>query len=146
MSGIAVNTYHRSHVDDAAATLAHHDGHTGMDEVKGRLQIDGNHGIPLLLGHAQHQSVLGDAGVVHQNINGAKLFLDGLHHFLGLREVGSVGGIALSLDALGSNLFLGLFVNFEVGERNVGSLLGKFQRDSFSDTACCTSNQYSLSF
>ena len=117
-----------------------------MDEVKGRLQVDGNHGIPLLLRHAQHQAVLGDAGIVDEDVDAAKLFLHLLHHFLRLSEVSGIRGIALGLHALGGNLLLGFFIDFEVGECHVGSFLGKLQCDSFSDTACCTSDQRSLTF
>ena len=64
-----MNTDDRSHIDDRTTTLAHHDGHTGMDEIEGRLQVDGNHSVPLLLSHAEHQTVLRDTCVVHQNID-----------------------------------------------------------------------------
>ena len=40
-----------------------------MYEVEGRLQVDSDNGIPLLLGHAKHQTVLGDTSIVDQDIN-----------------------------------------------------------------------------
>ena len=105
-----------------------------MDEVECRLQIDGDDGVPLLLGHAEHQSVLGDTGVVHQNINASKLLLYGLYHLLGLREVGSIRGVALGLDAQSSDFLLRVEVDLEVGECDVTALRGILQCDSLSDT------------
>ena len=141
---IAVNAHHAGHVDNRATSLAHHNGHAGVDEVESRFQVHCNHCIPLLFGHTEHQSVLGDAGIVHQNVNRAKLLLHGFHHLLSLCKVGSVAGVALSLHALGCNLLFGFLVNCQVGESHVGSLLGKLQCDSFSDTACRAGYQCGL--
>ena len=85
-----MHTYHRGHVDDRTAALTHHHGHTGMDEVESRLQVHCNHSIPLLLSHAQHQTILGDTGIVDEDIDRTKILLHSLHHFLCLSEVGSV--------------------------------------------------------
>ena len=39
LSGIAVDAYYRSHVDDRAAALAHHDGQNGVDKVESALEV-----------------------------------------------------------------------------------------------------------
>jgi len=115
-----------------------------MDEVEGRLQVDGNHGVPLLLAHAEHQAVLGDAGVVDQNVDGAELLLHLRHHLLRLLEVSSVRGIALGLHAQGGNLVLGLSIHFQIGERDVSAFSGELQGNGLANAACCASNQRSL--
>ena len=117
-----------------------------MDEVKGRLQVHGNHGVPLLLSHAQHQAVLRNTCVVDQNIDGPKLFLHGLDDFLGLRKVGSIRGIALGLDTLGCNLPLRLRIDLQVSKCNVCTFFGKLQGNGLSNTACSTRYQCCLSF
>ena len=117
-----------------------------MDKVECRLQINGNHGIPLLLSHAQHESVFGDSGIVNQDVNASKLIFYGLHHFLCLCKVGGVRGIALGFHAFGGNFLFCLFIHFEVGESNVSTFLCKSQRDSFSDTACSASDERCLTF
>ena len=61
-----------------------------MDEVKGRLQVYGYHGVPLLLGHAHHEAVFCDSGIVNQNVYRAKVFFHLANHLLGLGKVGGV--------------------------------------------------------
>ena len=117
-----------------------------MDEVESRLQVHCNHRIPLLLSHTQHQAILRDTGIVHQNIDTAKLFLHSLHHLFGLSEVCSIGSVALGLHALGSNFLLSLFVHFKVCKRNVCTFLSELQCDSLSDTACSACYQRCLTF
>ena len=141
-----MNTDDRSHVDDATATLPHHDGNAGMDKVESRLQVDGNDCVPLLFGHAEHQSVLGDAGIVDQNVNTSELLLHGLDHVFGLCKICSIRSIAFGLHSFGGNFLLCFFVYCEVGECNVGTFLSKSQRDSLSDTACSTSDECCLTF
>ena len=141
-----MDTHDAGHVDDRAVALAHHDGQAGVDEVEGRLQVDGDDGIPLLFAHAQHQSVLGDAGVVDEDVDASEVFFHLLDHLFRLGEVGSIAGVALGLDAKRFYLSLCLFVDGEVGECDVSPFLGESQRDSFSDTACCTRDECGFSF
>ena len=105
LSGVAMNAYDTGHVDDAAAALAHHDGRDGVDEVEGALEIDGDDGVPLLLGHAHHETVLGDAGVVDKNVDVAEVFVDFLHDGFRFGEVGGIAGIGAAGDAYGFYFF-----------------------------------------
>ena len=136
-----MNTYDRRHVDDRTAFLAHHDRRDGMDEVERRLQVDSNHGIPLLLGHTHHQSILGDTSIVDENVNTSKLLVHFVDHFFGLCEVGSIAGIALRLYAQSSYFHLCFFVLFKVCKRNISAFCGKFQCDTFPDSTGSSRNQ-----
>ena len=115
-----------------------------MQEVKGRFHIHGDDGVPLGLCHAHHQTVLGNAGVVYQNIYAAEFLFNLGHNGLRLFEVGGIGGIGLHLVAEGGNLlhrFLGGFVNHKVGEGDIGPFRGKLKRNGLTDSACCARNE-----
>ena len=120
-----------------------------MDKVERALEVNGDDGVPLLLGHAQHESVLSDTGVVDQDIDFAKLLLDLLDHFFGLRKVGSVAGISLGLHAQGSDFLLGLLavlVDDEVGECDISAFAGILQGNSLANSTCGTSDKCHFSF
>ena len=40
-----------------------------MDEVESGLEIDVDDSVPLSLGHPEHQTILGDACIVDQDVN-----------------------------------------------------------------------------
>ena len=61
-----------------------------MDKVEGRLEVDSNHGVPLLLSHAEHEAVLGDAGVVYQDVDRTEVLLYFVYHLGSLFKVGCV--------------------------------------------------------
>ena len=69
-----------------------------MYVIERAFEVNGNHCVPLLLGHLQHQCILCDAGVVNQNINRAEISLNLVDGCFGLCKVGSVAGVAFSLD------------------------------------------------
>ena len=113
-------------------------GIDGVDEVERRLEVDRQHGIPLGLGHAHHQAVLGDSGVVHKDVDTAEILDDLVDDRVRLFEVGCVRGIALGLHAQRGDLGFGSFavlVDRKVGERHVGALLGEFECDGLADAA-----------
>ena len=85
-----MNTDNRCHINDRATALTHHNGHTGMNEVERRLQVYGNHGIPLLFCHAEHEPIFGDTGIVDQNVDAAKLFLHFVYDLLCFGKVGRI--------------------------------------------------------
>ena len=118
-----------------------------MDKVECRLQVDSDNGIPLSLGHAHHQSVFGDTGIVDQHVNRAEIRLYLIDNLFCLGKVSGIAGISLGLHAESLDFCfcsLSVLIDNEVGKGNVCALLGKFQRDSFTDTACCTCNQCSF--
>ena len=120
-----------------------------MDEVERRLEIHRQHGVPLGLGHAHHQTVLRDSGVVHQDVNAAELLDDLLDDLVGLFEIGGIRGVTLGLDAECGNLGLGglsVLIDGQIGEGDVGTLLGELQRDGLADTAGGTRYDGNFSF
>ena len=120
-----------------------------MDEVEGALEVHGDDSVPLCLSHAQHQSVLGDTGVVDQNLHRAKVCDNLLHGSLGLRKVSSVAGVALGLHTQRVELTLGLqtavlLVDSEVGEGDVSTFLSETQGNSLADTTGSTGDERGL--
>ena len=97
LPGIAVYAHNRSHADYGTAALAHHDGGDGVDVVERRLEVDGEHSVPLLFGHAEHETVLGDACVVHQDVDPAEIGMYLVYDGFGAGEVGGVGFVGLYL-------------------------------------------------
>ena len=60
----------------------------------------------------------------------------------GQSEVGGVGGVALSLDALGGDLLLCFFVDFEVGE--VITVIGGVWKDTVGPIASINDRKQSV--
>ena len=115
-----------------------------MQEVEGALHVHVNDGVPLLLAHAHDQTVFGDTGVVYQDINAAKLFLNLGHYRLGLLKIGGVGGIGLHFVAEGGNLgnrLLGGFVDNQVRKGYIGPFRGKLKGNGLTDSAGCARNE-----
>ena len=64
-----------------------------------------------------------------------------LHYLFGLSEVGSVGSIAFGLNTESSDFLLGLFavfINYEVGECDVGAFFGETQSNLLADATGST--------
>lgn len=149
LTGVAVNAHYGGHVDYRAAALAHHDGEDGVDEVEGAFEVYCDYGVPLSLGHAHHEAVFGDAGVVDKDVDAAEVFDNLCHYVLGLVEVGGVGGVAFALHAAGGDFSLGgfaVFVYCKVGESDVGALLGETQGKGLADAAGRSGDEGGFSF
>ena len=117
-----------------------------MDEVEGRFEVHADDGIPLLFGHAKHEAVLGDAGIVDEDVDGAEVFLHLLHQGFRFREVGGVRSVALTFNTEGFDLSLCLFVDSEIGECDVSAFGGVTEGDGLANASCCTCDECSLSF
>ena len=100
------------------------------------LQVDVQHGVPIRFAHAHEQAVLGDAGVVHQNVHVSRLLQNlpgGGFHAGRFRNVGGHSpGFASEL-ANFRNRFL-----HELGlqlfhSHDVGAVGGQVQRDGATD-------------
>ena len=133
-----MNTHYGSHIDDGTGTLTHHYGETSVDKVECRLEVDGDHGIPLLLGHTHHQTVLGDTGVVDEDIDTAEIFHHLLHYLVSLLKICCVGSVALAFHTESGNLFLGLLsilVDYEICECDICAFSGKLEGNGFTDAS-----------
>ena len=91
LAGIAGDADHRGDVDDAAEAAAHH----RMGELAGqpehRPQIDVDHRVEILVRHAHEQPVLGDAGIVDEDVDAFELGLGLLAERLDLGGAGQIG-------------------------------------------------------
>ena len=129
--------------------MAHHDGHTSVNEVECRFEVHVDNCVPLSFSHAEHQAVFSDTCIVDENIDFAEVCLDSVYHFFSLSEVGSVACITFALYAEGSDFCfcsLAVFVDYKVGECDVGAFFSEFQCDSLANATSGTSNQGNFSF
>ena len=119
-----------------------------MDEVESRLQIDGNHCVPLRLRHTQHQAVFSDTGIVYQNIYRAEILFHLLHHFFRLCKISRIGSVAFGLHAESGDFCLGslpVFINYQIRKSHVRAFGGKLQGYGLADAAGGTRHQSRLS-
>lgn len=120
-----------------------------MDEVKRGLQVHIDHHIPLLLAHAHHQAIAGNAGIVDQYVDPAEVLDDLGDHLGGVLEIGGIGGISLSFDAERLQLFfcvLEILIRLQVGKGYRSPFLSELHRNRLADTACSTGNHGNFSF
>ena len=99
-----------------------------------------NDGIPLLLGHTHEQGVACDTGIVHQDIEAAEVGNHLLNHLMRCLKICGIGSVELHLYAQGCYLIArGLcgFVEFEIRERDIGSLAGISQSYLFAYSTSC---------
>ena len=92
--------------------LAGHRRNHGVDEVEGALEVHGDDRVPLRLAHPQDEAVLGDAGVVDQDVDVSEFLEDFLDDGVRLVEVGRVGGVALDFMSIGGDFGDGLLGRF----------------------------------
>ena len=121
-----MNTYYARHVDDGATTLTEHYRSTCVDEVECALQVHVQNGIPLSLAHTEHKAILGDTGIVYENVDGAEVCMYLLYYSLCLGKICSVAGISQTLYAQSLNLLacslktcLHVIIENKVGEGDV---------------------------
>ena len=69
----AALAHHRRDVDDHAVALAHEVGERGLRAVEDAAEVDPHHVEPVVRLHVVDQRVLGDAGVVDQDVQAAEL-------------------------------------------------------------------------
>ena len=120
-----------------------------MDEIEGRLEVHGDDRIPLGFAHPQHETVLGDASVVDEDVNVAELFEDLLDDGVRLVEVRRVGGVPLDLMTESGDLgdgLLGRFVDDEVREGDVRAFFCEFECDGLADASSGAGDEGHLSF
>ena len=66
----------RADIDDAAPFACPHTGESRLRHVETSTKIDAHHIVPILKAHFVKRAVAGDARVVDDNIDRAKLFFD----------------------------------------------------------------------
>ena len=143
-----MNTYYGSHIDNASTLLAHHDRSTCVDKVEGRLQVHSDYCIPLRLAHAHHQTIFGDTGIVHQNINRAEIILNLIDHFLRILKIRSVRSVTFHLYTQCSDFFfciLAVFINYQVCKSDICSFRSKLQCNRLTNTTSGTCHNRGLS-
>ena len=120
-----------------------------MYEVECRLEVYIDYGIPLRLGHPEHESVLGDTGIVHKDVDTAEISHYLVNYLLGLLKVGSIGSISLYLVAESLEFLdglLGSLIDDEIGESDVSSFRCILESYCLSNTSCssCDESYFSI--
>ena len=93
---VAGHAYDGGDVDDAAGGALHEGALQGFHKEEHALEVGGEHGVPVAFLHAHEQAVLGDAGVIHQNIDGGVLSLDFLDADFYGGGIGHIAGESLA--------------------------------------------------
>ena len=73
------------HVDDPAVALGLHDPHGPLGEEERAGDVDAVGAVPVLQGHLVKGDLVGDAGVVHQNVQRAEFLLQHLETVVHVR-------------------------------------------------------------
>ena len=105
------------------------------------LQVVVHHVVPLGFGHAFDGGVVGDAGVVDEDVQVAEVFQHLGHKLLAVVQMGDVDGISFGLDAeVGQFFFDGnhVFVAAAPAKSDVTALLGETEGNGATDAACGT--------
>jgi hypothetical protein len=84
------------------------------------LQVHGDHGVPLLLGHVDEHTVAQDAGVVHEDVEVAERLDGGVDQALAAFPVGHVVAVGDGLAAHALDLGHDLLGRRETATRAVG--------------------------
>ena len=143
--GIADDAADRGDVDDAAIARlgAHHGARGGAHQHEGRGEVDGDDVVPLIVLHHHEQVVLGEAGVVDEDVEPAELgdrLVDQLGH---LRLVAEVAGADVHARAeLGGQLLE--LVDLAPGDGDRRPLLVQRAGDAAADAAGCAGDQRRL--
>jgi hypothetical protein len=134
--------------DDLAVTLVLEDAGRGAVVVEVPLEVGVQDGVPLLLRHLPDDTVPGDPGIAHQDVQAAELVHDLVDHRLRLLEVGHVrlDGqrpaahlLDLTLDLVG-----GVHPS-AVGQRHVTAESAELQRHGGADPAAPPGDEGDLS-
>jgi len=128
----------RGDVDDAPPIALPHAGQRPARGVKGRAEVDGDHGIPTVDWKRLNGRHMLNAGVVHQDVHAPEVALgaaDEVFDLLGLAHVGSV--MQRLYPSRGHRLDgrLGRLGVAEAVEHQVCTLAGQALGDAQADTA-----------
>src|ERR1035437_3396954 len=137
LAGVADQADDRGNVHNAPRALLEQAAGKRLGEQERALEIDVQHGVPVRLAHAHDQTVLGDAGVVDQDVHlaggGQDLLRNGLYAG-GVGDVGREGpGLAPKPLSLLHRLGAELQLQIHAGNVRVGG--SEFQGDGLADTA-----------
>ena len=137
LAGVADEADDGGNVNDAARLLLEKEARKGFGEQERALEIDVQHGVPVRFAHAHEPAVLGDAGVVDQDVHFAGRRDDLVPRRLHARGVSDVGANAprLATECLGllHGFSAELGLQIDAGDIRPGS--SEFQGNGLADTA-----------
>ena len=124
-------------------TLGHHVGQHGLGDDEGCVEVDVDDAAEIGGFHFVHGDAADDAGIVHEDVDGAHLFLDLLDECLYGGFIGDVADVTVGLDAL---FLVGLQAAVhqllvDVVETDGGTLLCKGTGDGEADAVAGTGDE-----
>lgn len=140
---VAGEAYDGGNVDDAAGGTLHEGALQGFHEEEYALEVGGENGIPVAFLHAHEQTVLGDAGVVDQDVDGGVFGQDVLDAGFHGGGIGHIAGECLTgVGELGIDGFCGAAAGVGIAgnEDDLGALGSKAAGDGLADAATGTCN------
>ena len=137
------------HIDDPSISLGLHDPHGPLGKEERTGDVDAVRQVPVLQGHLVKGNLIGDAGVVHQDIQSAEFLIQHLEAMVHIRLFGHVAldRHALALRILGHDLLghlLGV-VHIQVhNEDALGTFLGELPAVAGTHTGAAAGHQGNL--
>src|SRR3984885_14765580 len=137
---------YRGDIYDGPRALLDHMGHDESCAMKDTLKVDVLHGVPLLFCHFEERLTRINAGIVDQNVDAAKAFERILNNFLHGITAASIGFKTKrrARFPMQSRCVLLDPRSVQVGEKYVGSLLGKQLRYSGANPCGCSGHNDNL--
>ncbi len=140
----ALGAVHRRDVDDAAPAAIHHAVVDLLRHVEDAVEVRADHGVPGRLVHLAERHVLGDAGVVDEDVDGADLachLRDARLGALIIADVARIGAHRVApalhlLEPLGGRL-----VGGRIGDDYVVARVRHLGGDRLAETAHATGDQ-----
>ena len=92
LAHVAGEAHDGGNVDDATCRALHERALQGFDKEEDALEVGGEYGIPVAFLHAHEQPVLGDAGVVDEDVDSRVFCQDVLHAGFNGSCIGHIAG------------------------------------------------------
>ena len=126
--------------------LLQHLAANGAGQAERRVEVDAEHGIPVLVGMLGGRGAADDAGVVEQNVDDRKVGLHLLDEALQLLQLAKVGLVAPVLAAQGLHRCFGFAAGGHVHgyADDVGASLGQPEGNGLSNTPVAARYQGAL--
>ena len=124
-------------VDDPPEAVLHHRPGRSTNGHEGRREVGRDHLVPLVIRHAEGEVVLGDAGVVDENVEPSVRLGDAPDGRGERRSIGNVDGDHAGRTARGLDARLDLVERAltAADEHDVASVPGKSHRDGLADAS-----------
>ncbi|MNH94717.1 hypothetical protein D3C73_473400 [compost metagenome] len=141
---VAHGTHHRANTDNSTPARLGHTAQNALGQAIQTVQVGIDYVVPLVVFHAHHQVIAGDAGIIDQDCHRrTELFLNTRQHCTDRFIAGDIEFEAGALNTVflqGRSDTLGARSGSR-GANDDGALTTQLQCDSLADAAACTGDQ-----